>query len=235
MMLEILRIAPSSWQVLRGLWLAILLALPAALQVAPAAAQALPWRRAPIIEPHQVLAPPPAASAPPTVERVVQIFHDACVVHEGQPTAVIDWALNQGFEPLNPLQADASELLGGVDGTALAAPGSAGLVVLAAAQDGRCVLWAEKMNGPRLRTAFHAMVDSLAAQGARLQAVIARNLESGRAWRHQSQWRYRQVGAERDFGLGSATTLAEAPGAQLLHFGPIEPSAARDPDGLPRQ
>lgn len=231
MILEILRIGPSTWKVMRRLWLAMLLAL----QAAPSVAQSLPWRRAPIIEPHQVFQSPLAATAPPTVERVVQIFLDACVLNEGQPTAVIDWALTQGFEPLNPLQADAAELLGGVAGTALAAPGSAGLVVLAATQDGRCVLWAESMNGPRLRTAFHAMVDSLAAQGARLQTVIARNLESGGAWRHQSQWRYRQVGAERDFGLGSATTLADAPGAQLLHFGPIEPSAARDPDGLPRQ
>ena len=199
------------------------------------AAQSLPWREAPIIEPHQVIprAPPPPPA--PTVESITQTFLDACVRNEGQATAVIDWALMHGFEPLDPLRADAGELLGGAAGTALAAPGGGGRVMLAAMQDGRCVLWAERTPGPPLRNAFQAMVGSLSAKGAKVQIIASRNLSAGETWRHQAQWRYRRVGGSQDFGLGSATTLADAPGSQLLHFAPMDLPSAPDPDGVARR
>ncbi len=213
-----------------------------ALLVSTAGAQSLPLREAPIIEPPKAADPASAASstpaAPPSVQSVVQVFLDACVLNEGQAGVVIDWALAQGFEPLDPLRTGAEDLLNGAPGTVLALPGSAGHVLLAAAEDRRCIVWAENTNGPRLRVAFQKMVSGLGLKGARVQPVIDRNLSSAGAWRNQTQWRYRRVGGSEDFGLGSATTLAGAPSAQLLHFAPMggaapPGTAPRQPDGTP--
>ena len=121
---------------------------------AAAGAQSLPLRQAPIIEPSKAPEPQPAASAPLAAQSVAQVFLDGCVLNEGQPSAVVDWALAQGFEPVDPLRTGAEDLLGGTPGAVLAMPGSAGLVLLAAAQDRRCLVWAESTNGPRLRSAF---------------------------------------------------------------------------------
>ncbi len=202
---------------------------------APAGAQPPPLRDAPIIEAPKAAEPQPAASAPPTAQSVVQVFLDACVLNEGQPGAVIDWALTRGFEPLDPLRTGAEDLLSGSAGTVLAIPGSAGRALLAVGEDRRCLVWAEQTHGPKLRGAFQKMVSGLGFRGARVQSVIDRNVNSAGAWRNQSQWRYRRVGGDQDFGLGSATTLINAPGAQLLHFAPMAPAAPPYPDGtLPR-
>jgi hypothetical protein len=164
---------------------------------------------------------------------VVQVFLEGCVLNEGQTGGTIDWALAQGFEPLDPLVAGAEELLGGVEGTVLVAPGSAGRVLLAAAQGQRCVVWAQGQHGPKLRAAFEKMVSALRVKGARVEIMLERNLASAGAWRNQSQWRYRRLGGDQDFGLGSATTLVDGPGAQLLHFAPLPPAAPPAPDGMP--
>jgi hypothetical protein len=209
----------------------------ASLFASSVAAQSLPLREAPIIEPPKASDPAPAASAPksapPSVQAVVQVFLDACVLNEGQSGAVIDWALAQGFEPLDPLRTGAEDLLSGAAGTVLALPGSSGHVLLAAGDDRRCLVWAEQTNGPRLRIAFQKMVSGLGFKGAKLQSVIDRNLSSAGTWRNQTQWRYRRVGGSEDFGLGSATTLAGAAGAQLLHFAPMTRVAPPYPDGMP--
>ncbi len=169
----------------------------------------------------------PASDSPATL---VQLFLEACVAHGGRTDAVIDWALGRGFEPLDPSRIGAEGLLGGSAGTVLAKPGSAGAVLLAADQDQRCLVWAEQAHGPKLRSAFQRMVAGLGVPGARLRNVIDRNVNRGGTWRNQSQWRYRRSGGEVDFGLGSATTLLNAPGAQLLHFVPLASAAtpARD-------
>ncbi len=199
--------------------------------VSPASAQAPLLRDGPIIEPKPA-APQPLAAAL-TEQSVVQVFLEGCVLHEGQSGAVTDWALAQGFESLDPLRTGAEDLLGGAAGTVLAVPGSAGRVLLAAGEDRRCLVWAEQTSGPKLRSAFQKLVSSLGFKGARVQSVIDRNLNNGGAWRNQSLWRYRRVGGDQDFGLGSATTLAHAPGAQLLHFAPMAGVAPRQPDGMP--
>ena len=77
------------------------------------------------------------------------------------------------------------------------------------------------------------MVSALGFKGARVQPVMDRNLSSAGAWRNQLQWRYRRVGGDQDFGLGSATTLSQTLGAQLLHFAPMAPVAPPYPDGSP--
>ena len=203
----------------------------------PAAAQSLPLREGPIIEPRTAADPAPATAAPvrvpPTADAVVRVFLDACVLNEGQSASVIDWALAQGYEPLGPLRTGAEDLLGGAAGAVLAAPGSGGRVLLAAGNDRRCIVWAESTNGPRLRGAFQKMVSDLGCRGARVQSVIDRNLTSAGTWRNQLQWRYRRVGGSEDFGLGSATTLGAAPSAQLLHFAPMTRPAPPYPDGTP--
>ena len=217
--------------------IAIVIALVLLFAAAGAGAQSAPLREAPILEPN--LAPwPPAASAPlgavPSVQAVVQVFLDACVLNEGQAGPVVDWALAQGFEPLDPLRTGAEDLLSGAAGTVLAVPGSGGRVLLAAGEDRRCIVWAEQSNGPRLRGAFQKMVADLGANGARVQPVMDRNLSSAGTWRNQTQWRYRRVGGSEDFGLGSATTLAvAAAGTQLLHFAPMARPAPPYPDGMP--
>jgi hypothetical protein len=203
-----------------------------------ASAQSLPLRQAPIIEPAPAGDWPLAASAPrgssasPSAQAVVQVFVEGCVLNEGQSTSVVDWALTQGFEALDPLRAGAEDLLDGTAGSVLAMPGTDGQVLLAAAQDGRCLVWAERTNGPQVRSAVQKVVSGLGFKGARIQAVMDRNLNSAGAWRNQSQWRYRRVGGDRDFGLGSATTLSGS-GAQLLHFAPMAPAKPPAPDGIP--
>jgi hypothetical protein len=215
------------------------LILASALLLAPTAgAQSLPWREAPIIEPSPAgdaapVAPVRSSSVSPSVDAVVQVFLDGCVLNEGQSGAVVDWALTQGFEPLDPLRTGAEDLLSGAAGAVLALPGSAEQVLLAVGEDRRCIVWAENTNGPRLRGAFQKMVSGLGFKGARVQPVIDRNLNSAGAWRNQSQWRYRRVGGSEDFGLGSATTLGGAASAQLLHFAPMARPAPPYPDGTP--
>jgi hypothetical protein len=209
------------------------------LLAAGAGAQGLPLREAPIIEPPLAsdAAPPAAAAstpaASPSAQAVVQVFLDACVLNEGQASAIVDWALAQGFEPVDPLRTGAEDLLSGAAGAVLAAPGTSGRVLLAAGEDRRCIVWAEQTNGPRLRLAFQKMVSALGFKGAKVQSVIDRNLSSAGAWRNQSQWRYRRVGGGEDFGLGSATTLAGTPSTQLLHFAPMAHPAPPYPDGMP--
>jgi hypothetical protein len=228
------RSARSTWSCTRTLALfwacAGWLALPE-----PSMAQAQEWREAPIIEPQDQRLPARPVALPPDPRSVVEVFHDACIDHEGQPAAVIDWALAHGYQPLDSMVLGAQELLGGAAGTVLAAPLSAGTLMLAVTDEPRCLVWAEKTVGPELLKAFQTMVSGLAFRGAKVQSQLQRNLNAGGAWRNQAQWRYRRVGGDRDFGLGSATTLAPAPSTQLLNFAPWPAVPSRDPDGQPRR
>ena len=200
---------------------------------APSHAQSLPLREGPILEAPKPAEPRRAATAPPSPSAVVQVYLNGCVLNEGQSGSVMDWALTNGFEPLDPMITGAEDLLGGTTGTVLAMPGSDGRVLLAAGADRRCLVWVDRMNGPMLRVSFQKMVSGLGSKGAKVQTVMERNLNSGGAWRNQSQWRYRRVGGSEDFGLGSATTLGNASSAQLLHFAPMAPVAPPYPDGSP--
>ncbi len=216
--------------------LRLLPALVPVLGAGAAAAQPLPLREAPIIEPEAApadVAKPPAPNGRPMPDAVAKVYLEGCVANEGQSNAVVDWALAQGFEPVDPLRFGAEDLLSGVPGTVLAAPGSGGGVLLASTLNRRCLVWAENTHGPRLRIAFQRMVAGLGTKGAKVQPMMERNLNSGGAWRNQSQWRYRRVGGSEDFGLGSATTLAGSPGTQLLHFTPLANPPPPHPDGQP--
>jgi hypothetical protein len=181
----------------------------------------------------QVNALPVPEEEPPGLgpEAVARIFEQACILTEGVTGAAIDWALSQGFEPVDPMR-PSEGLLDGKAGTVLVAPASEGRVMLAAAES-QCSVWAERTPGPPVRLAMAALAGRLQGKGAKLQVVVNRNVERSGAWRNQAQWRYRSVGGSQDFGIGSVTTLTDSPGTQVLHLAPMPHTPNYAPDGTP--
>jgi hypothetical protein len=189
----------------------------------------------PFIEAARANAPPPQAE-PAAATKIVRVFIDGCVAHEGDSMKTVDWAINQGFEPDFARGGAAEALLQGQPGTVLAMPGSASPVLLAIDLDKRCTVWAERGDGPAVRTEFVKAMNALAAKGARLQPAQERTVERGGAWRMQLQMRLRRAGASQDFGVGAVTTLTTAPAAQALNLAPLPSrleAPATDPMGLP--
>jgi hypothetical protein len=163
-----------------------------------------------------------------TPKGIAQVFQQACIRTEAQTEAAVDWALTQGFEPLDVLMGSVHELLEGQPGAVLAAPGSQGRVILVVTSDRRCTVWAQRANGPALRIALGDAIGRLTASGARVQLQLERNIERSGVWRSQQQWRYRAVGGSLEFGIGAATTLTAAPATQALNIAPLQP-ATPDP------
>lgn len=203
---------PALARPVRALLLA-LLCLPVAAQLVPLAGEA----------------PRPG----PAPDAVARVFVEACVLTEGDQTAAVDWAVSNGFDPLDVLSPNVEPLLAGKPGTALAMPGQP--VWLVTATGGPCTVWAERTAGPALHMAFQQAVSQLVGKGAKAEMTLERTIERAGAWRRQVQWRYRRVGGSHDYGLGAVTTLGEQPGAQALHLERLPPSVQRDPDGLPRR
>lgn len=180
---------------------------------------------------------PPETEAPlsawATPQGVARTFQQACLLTGADEAAAVDWALSQGFEPAEWLRGNVDGLLSGQPGSVLAAPGTRGRVLLAAAAGRQCTVWADQMSGPALRSAVAEALRSLAAKGARVQLQADRNFERAGAWRNQMQWRYRAVGASTELGVGAVTTLSDNPGTQALHLAPLPATPAFAPDGLP--
>jgi hypothetical protein len=166
-----------------------------------------------------------------TPQGVAAVFQQACVRTEAQNDAAVDWALTQGFEPLDALSGSAHDLLEGQPGAVLAAPASEGRVMLVVTQDRRCTVWAQRVSGPALRLAVAEALGRVTAGGARVQLQLERNIERSGAWRNQMQWRYRAVGGSLEFGLGAVTTLTAAPATQALNMAPWQ-AAPPAPDGM---
>ncbi|HET7867217.1 MAG TPA: hypothetical protein VFL86_22675 [Burkholderiaceae bacterium] len=178
--------------------------------------------------------PDPAAQKPepPGAAAIVRAFVEGCVVNEGDPVTATDWALNEGFLPIDPLSDEPKQLLNGQPGTVLSMPGSGGQVLMAVAADRRCTVWTERALGPGVRNALRQSMADLAAKGAQVQPLVDRSIERAGAWRQYEQMRYRRVGGAQDFAVASVTTLTSRPGVQALNFGPYAAGPARDPDGL---
>ena len=172
-------------------------------------AQGTPVFTAPLVEPPSAVSAP-ASREPASPQALVRWFEQACVVTQGQAGAAVDWALSNGFEPVDALRGGADTLLDGKPGTVLMAPDSGGQVMLAAT-DAQCSLWTEQQEGPPLRAALAAMVGELTAKGGKARVEVERNLERAGAWRGQVQWRFRGLGWSRDVGVGAVTTLANTP------------------------
>jgi len=175
----------------------------------------------------------PPLSAWATPQGVARTFQQACVLTGGDESAAVDWALSQGFEPADAMRGNVDGLLSGQPGSVLAAPGTRGRVLLAAAQGRQCTVWADQTAGPALRSAVIEALAALTSKGARLQLGVDRNFERAGAWRNQMQWRYRAVGVIGDLGLGAITTLSDTPGTQALNVAPLPATPAFAPDGLP--
>lgn len=176
---------------------------------------------------------PAPLSAWATPNGAARIFVQACVQTSAEEGAAVDWALGQGFEPVDPARGSMEGLLAGQPGSVLAAPGTRGQVLLAAATGRQCTVWAEQMPGPPVRTAMQEALALLSSRGAKVQLGVDRNFERAGAWRNQLQWRYRAVGASSDLGIGAITTLGDAPGTQGLNVAPLPATPAFAPDGMP--
>ena len=178
--------------------------------------------------------PAPEAGYWDQPRNVARAFVQGCLQTEGQPPAAVDWALSQGFEPLDPLRGNADELLAGQPGSVLVAPDSQGRVLLAVAEGQRCTLWVDKAAGPALKLAMAAVLAEQAAKGAKLSVEVDRAVESAGAWRNHLQWRYRAFGARGEYSIVAVTTLLPAPATQALNLSPARPlGPAFSPDGQP--
>lgn len=179
---------------------------------------------------------PQQQAEPTAATKIVRVFIDGCVAHEGDSMKTVDWAINEGFEPIFAQGGASETLLQGQPGTVLALPHSTSPVLLAIDLDKRCTVWAERGDGPAVRAEFVKAMNALAAKGARLQPLQERTVERGGAWRMQLQMRYRRVGGSLDFGVGAVTTLAAPPAAQALSLAPMPSrldAPATDPIGVP--
>ena len=176
-------------------------------------------------------AAPPAPALQP--RNVARVFHDACILHEGDLQPAVDWAISQGFEPLDVLSGEAQALLEGRAGTILAAPGTARQLMLAVAQGRHCTVWSERVAGPAVRLALLQMLGERSARGDQVTQDLDRKVERAGAWRQQTQWRYRRVGGSAEYGIGAVTTIVDAPAAQVLRWAPLAPTLGFAPDGTP--
>lgn len=199
---------------------------------AGAVAQVTPVFTAPLVHGNAASTAPIPSRESLNPQAIVRWFEQACIATQAKPGAAIDWALSNGFEPMDPMRGSTETLLGNKPGTVLVAPDAGGDVMLAAS-DTQCSLWIERQEGPPLRVALASMVGQLTAKGARAQVQVERNLSQAGAWRSQVQWRYRGVGASHDLGIGAVTTLTTTPGTQVLNAAPLANAVRYAPDGVP--
>lgn len=178
-------------------------------------------------------AAPPALPDPAAAVAVVRVFIEACVAHEGDATAIVDWALGQGFEAVEARDGPGATLLSGRPGTVMAMPGGAAPVLLAVDAEKRCTVWAERADGPAVRAEFSKAVSALAGQGARVQPAPARTVERAGAWRQHWQVRLRRAGSTQDFAIGSVTTFTATPTSQVLGLAPAADAPAAEPPRPP--
>jgi hypothetical protein len=199
------------------------------------AAAALLWCVGPAFAQGQVFADDPKSWFTP--QGVANVFQQACLRTGAQAEAAVDWALTQGFEPLDALGGTGYDLLEGQPGNVLRAPpdlslrarppetgvpmpGAEDRLLLVVTHDQRCTVWAQRVSGPQLRMAMAEVLDRLGTSGARVTRDFERNIERGGAWRNQSQWRYRALRGSVEFGVSAVTTLNAAPATQALNMAP---------------
>ena len=170
----------------------------------------------------QTAAPP---LNPPNVDHAVEAFVDGCVAHDGDRQAVVDWAVNNGYQPVDTLQSDAqAQYLGGRSGTVMHHPNDV-QIVLVATEGEQCMVWAENASGPKLNFAFQKALGNLARSGAQAKTTVQRMVSRGGIWRRQLQVRFKRAEGSREFGLGAVTMVNRTPGTQALKFAPWSEAA----------
>lgn len=168
--------------------------------------------------------------SPANVDDAVAAFVNGCIAHDGDRQAVVDWAVNNGFQPVDTLQSDAqAQYLGGRVGTVMHHPNDV-QIILVAAEGEQCMVWAENASGPRLGIAFQTAVGTLARGGAQAKTTLQRTVSRGGIWRRQVQVRYKRADGAREYGLGAVTMVNRAPGTQALKFAPWTEAAAGSQD-----
>ncbi|MEQ1807229.1 MAG: hypothetical protein ABL900_17765 [Burkholderiaceae bacterium] len=168
-----------------------------------------------------------------TAPGVANVFFQACLRTGAQAEAAVDWALTQGFEPVDSLGGTGYELLESQAGNVLRAPGSEDRLLLVVTHDQRCTVWAHRVSGPQVRLAMAEVMDRLGTSGARVTRDFERNIERASAWRNQTQWRYRALRGSAEFGVSAVTTLSITPATQALNMAPWQAPVGPAPDGLP--
>lgn len=184
----------------------------------------------PVVGAEEAVPAEPEAVRMSPGEQVVRTFVEACVDHGGEVAPAVDWALNHGFEPLDPEGRDGSDgyaLLGGRPGVVFATPDAATRVLLAVTQDNNCTVWAERAAGTSTQDAFVQAAEALAARGAQVRRETDRMLERAGAWRRQLEYRLSLAPGNRDYRLGAVTTMTESPAAQALRLAPVMPSPSQ--------
>lgn len=176
----------------------------------PGSARAVPERGAAVTELDEL-------AARRLGEEALAIYRRVCV--ETPPHAretLVDRALSAGLEPYREESGGSAQvLLGGQGGEVFVPPGRGSLLQLALDSAGRCTVWVQQADGPRLRAGFMALVESLRSlPGAQLQTNEERVIERGGAWRQQLGVSWRDAEGLRQ--LDAVTLLSDRPGLQLL-------------------
>jgi hypothetical protein len=145
----------------------------------------------------------------------VDVYRRTCLASVGQPTALIDAAINAGLAPfLGGAEGEASlgSFLGDAPGQVYAL-GMPADVLLAIGDDGQCTVWAQRADGPRLKQAFVAAIESLRNGGATVRATRDRKVQRG-GWRHQLG--YDIARPSINFSADAVTLMTSQPGLQVL-------------------
>lgn len=145
----------------------------------------------------------------------VDVYRRTCLASVGQPAAMVDAALGAGLAPyLGGPEGEASlaSLLGDAPGQVYAL-GMPADVLLAIGDDGQCTVWAQRADGPRLKQAFVAAVESLRDGGGTVRVSRDRKVQRG-GWRHQLG--YDIARSTLSFSADAVTLMTNQPGLQVM-------------------
>lgn len=210
-----------------------LLAAPLQAQTpAPAAISAVPAAALPASAPASAAA---AGGEGFNARSLVQIFVDACMATGGSLQPAVDWAVTQGFQPLDAEATGSRALLDDRPGSIFSPPGLEGRVMLAIASGGHCLVWADRAHGPGVRLSLQAALGERASRGDRLEVEVDRKVERPQGWRQQTQWRLRPAGQAAGLQVGLLNTLTDLPAPQVMRLQAVAATPAFAPDGLPQR
>lgn len=155
-------------------------------------------------------------------DEAVALYAATCAAAGGALATGVDLALAAGLAPLPVDEAQRENLIGGSwTGQVFAPPGREALLRLAMADDGRCIVWVERADGPRVRAGFLRAVDEVFGPGSALRPTRERLVQAGGAWRQQTGF---DLGAAPEArALDAITLVGHRPGVQLLRAAPAGP------------
>lgn len=170
----------------------------------------------------------PAVDAERLGRRALELYAQVCAQPQLEPAALVDRALAAGLAPYaGDGGQGADSLLGGRAGQVFAPPADAAQLQLALDEAGRCTVWVQQAEGPKLRGAFLGLIETLrATRGATLTPTAERFVERA-GWRQQTGYLWRDAQGLRQ--LDAVTLLSTRPGLQVLSSAPLAADAAVAP------